>query len=108
MPKLLIRDLRQVVSPAGRDAPLRGGALAKLDLIENGYVLCDGATIEAVGPMSELGLVDSEVEDIDASGLCAIPGLVDCHTHPAFGGDRVEEFSLRAGGAGYEELHAAG
>ena len=58
--------------------------------------------------MSELGLVDSEVEDIDASGLCAIPGLVDCHTHPAFGGDRVEEFSLRAGGAGYEELHAAG
>ena len=108
MPKLLIRDLRQVVSPAGRDAPLRGGALAELDLIENGYVLCDGATIEAVGPMSELGLVDSEVEDIDASGLCAIPGLVDCHTHPAFGGDRVEEFSLRAGGAGYEELHAAG
>ena len=108
MPKLLIRDLRQVVSPAGRDAPLRGGALAELDLIENGYVLCDGATIEAVGSMSELGLVDSEVEDIDASGLCAIPGLVDCHTHPAFGGDRVEEFSLRAGGAGYEELHAAG
>ena len=33
---------------------------------------------------------------------------VDCHTHPAFGGDRVDEFSLRAGGAGYEELHAAG
>ena len=58
--------------------------------------------------MSELGLVDSDVEDIDGSGLCAIPGLVDCHTHPAFGGDRVEEFSLRAGGASYEELHAAG
>ena len=37
-----------------------------------------------------------------------MPGLVDCHTHPAFGGDRVEEFSLRAGGASYEELHAAG
>jgi imidazolonepropionase len=40
--------------------------------------------------------------------LCAVPGLVDCHTHPAFGGDRVEEFSMRAGGASYEELHAAG
>ena len=58
--------------------------------------------------MSELGLVDSDIEDVDGGGLCAIPGLVDCHTHPAFGGDRVEEFSLRAGGAGYEELHAAG
>jgi len=37
-----------------------------------------------------------------------VPGLVECHTHPAFGGDRVEEFSLRAAGATYEELHAAG
>ncbi|HXH88666.1 MAG TPA: imidazolonepropionase, partial [Gaiellaceae bacterium] len=35
-------------------------------------------------------------------------GLVDCHTHPAFGGDRVSEFSLRAAGASYEELHAEG
>jgi imidazolonepropionase len=108
VPKLLIRDLHQVVSPAGLSAPLRGAALGELELIENGYVLCNDAHIEAVGPMSELGLVDSDVEDIDGSGFCAIPGLVDCHTHPAFGGDRVEEFSLRAGGATYEELHAAG
>jgi imidazolonepropionase len=40
--------------------------------------------------------------------MSAIPGLVDCHTHACFGGDRVEEFSLRASGASYEELHAAG
>ncbi len=45
---------------------------------------------------------------MDGRGRCAIPGLVDCHTHAAFGGDRVEEFSLRAGGATYEELHARG
>ena len=108
MSKLVIRDLRQVVSPAGRDAPLRGSALGELEVIEHGYVLCDGATIAAVGPMSELGLVDSDIEDLDGSGLCALPGFVDCHTHPAFGGDRVEEFSLRAAGASYEELHAAG
>jgi imidazolonepropionase len=108
VPKLLIHDLRQVVSPAGREAPLRGGALGELELIEHAYVLCDGAEIEAVGPMSELGLVDSEIEEVDGRGLCAIPGLVDCHTHPAFGGDRVDEFSLRAAGASYEELHAAG
>ena len=108
MPKLLIRDLRQVVSPAGRDAPLRRAALGEVDLIEGGYVLCDGDRIEAVGRMSELGPLDGDVVELDGSGLCAIPGLVDCHTHPAFGGDRVEEFSLRAAGASYEELHAAG
>ena len=102
MSKLLIRDLRQVVSPAGFDAPLRGGALAELEMIEQGYVLCDGDRIEAVGPMSALGLVDSEIDDIDGSELCAIPGLVDCHTHPAFGGDRVAEFSLRAGTTTFE------
>ncbi|HET7759739.1 MAG TPA: imidazolonepropionase, partial [Gaiellaceae bacterium] len=48
------------------------------------------------------------VEELDGRGLCAIPGLVDCHAHPCFLGDRVGEFALRAGGASYEELHAAG
>ena len=108
MPKLLIRDLRQVVSPAGTGAPLRGRRLGEVELIEDGYVLCDRATIEAVGRMRDLGRLDREIAEYDGGGLCAIPGLVDCHTHPAFGGDRVDEFSLRAGGASYEELHAAG
>ena len=71
-------------------------------------MLCDGGMIAAVGSMDELPALDRDVEELDGRDLCAIPGLVDCHTHPAFGGDRVEEFSLRAGGAGYEELHAAG
>jgi imidazolonepropionase len=105
---LLIRDLRQVVSPAGHDAPLRGDRLRAQELVERAYVLCDGGMIAAVGSMDELPALDGDVEELDGRDLCAIPGLVDCHTHPAFGGDRVEEFSLRAGGAGYEELHAAG
>jgi len=58
--------------------------------------------------MRDLRALDGEVVEVDGRGLCAIPGLVDCHTHAAFGGDRVDEFSLRAGGASYEELHAAG
>jgi imidazolonepropionase len=108
MARLLIRDLRQVVSPAGRDAPLRGARLREQELVEDGYVLCEGGTIAAVGSMADLPALDGEVEELDGRGLCAVPGLVDCHTHPAFGGDRVEEFALRAGGASYEELHAAG
>src|SRR5437870_13760668 len=58
--------------------------------------------------MRNLPVLDDDVVEIDGRGLCGIPGLVDCHTHAAFGGDRVEEFSLRAGGASYEDLHAAG
>ena len=106
--KLVLRDLAQLVTPAGPDAPLRGAALGDVDVIEDAFVLCDGDTIEAVGRMSDLPALDGDVSELDGRGLCAVPGLVDCHTHAAFGGDRVEEFSLRAGGASYEELHAAG
>jgi imidazolonepropionase len=77
-------------------------------VLENAYVLCHEGKVERLGRMSELGAIAGDVDELDGSGLCALPGLVDCHTHPAFGGDRVEEFSLRAGGASYEELHAAG
>ncbi|HSX22219.1 MAG TPA: imidazolonepropionase [Gaiellaceae bacterium] len=105
---LLIRDLEQVATPAGTHAPLRGADLGTVDVLENAYVLCDGETITAVGRMGDLPELDGDVVEIDGRGRCALPGLVDCHTHAAFGGDRVEEFSLRAGGTSYEELHAQG
>jgi imidazolonepropionase len=106
--RLLVRDLRQLATPAGLTAPLRGPALAEIDVIEDSYVLCVDGRIEGVGRMRELGSLEGAVEEVDGRGLAAIPGLVDCHTHACFVGDRVEEFSLRAGGASYEELHAAG
>ena len=106
--RLLVRDLAQLATPAGRAAPLRGAALGDVDVIEDAYVVCNDGVIESVGPMSRLEAIDGELDELDGRGLCAIPGLVDCHTHPCFAGDRVEEFSLRASGATYEELHAAG
>jgi imidazolonepropionase len=108
VPRLLVRDLAQLVSPAGREAPLCRSALGTVDVLENAYVLCEGDRIAAVGRMRELEPLAGEVGELDGRGLCAIPGLVDCHTHACFAGDRVEEFALRATGAGYEELHAAG
>ena len=108
MSRLLIRDLAQLATPAGAGAPLRGADLGAVEVVEHAFVLCENGRISAVGPMRDLPPLDGDVQEVDGRGLCAIPGLVDCHTHPAFGGDRVEEFSLRAGGASYEELHAAG
>ena len=108
MTRLLVRDLAQLVTHAGTAAPLRGDALGDIEVVEDAYVLCDDGRIEATGRMRDLGPLDGEVEEVDGRGLAAIPGLVDCHTHACFAGDRVDEFSLRAGGATYEELHAAG
>jgi imidazolonepropionase len=106
--RLLVRDLAQLATPRGTSAPLRGRALGDVDVIEDAYVLCRGDTIDAVGRMRDLPALDGDVDELDGRGLCAIPGLVDCHTHPCFAGDRVEEFALRSRGATYEELHAAG
>ena len=107
-PRLLIRDLAEIASPAGEAAPVRGAALGKLDIVENAFVLCDDGRIAAVGAMRDLQPLAGDVVELDGRGLSAVPGLVDCHTHACFAGDRVDEFALRAGGASYEELHAAG
>jgi imidazolonepropionase len=106
--RLLVRDLAQLATPAGTAAPLRGRALGEIDVLEDAYILCDGESIGAVGRMRDLEALQGEVDELDGRGLCAIPGLVDCHTHACFAGDRIEEFALRAAGATYEELHAAG
>jgi imidazolonepropionase len=79
-----------------------------MDVLTDAYLLCEDGRISEVGRMAELRAVPGEVHELDARGLAAVPGLVDCHTHACFAGDRAAEFALRAGGATYEELHAAG
>jgi imidazolonepropionase len=82
--------------------------MGAVDVLEDGYILCEQGRIAAVGRMAQLANPGGEVEEVDGRGRAAVPGLVDCHTHACFAGDRVDEFSLRAAGASYEELHAAG
>jgi imidazolonepropionase len=106
--RLLVRDLAQIATSHGHAAPLRGASLRDVDVVANAYVLCEGGRVSAVGRMRDLAPLPGEIEEVDGRGLSAIPGLVDCHTHACFAGDRVEEFSLRSSGATYEELHAAG
>jgi imidazolonepropionase len=106
--RLLVRDLRQLVTPSGTAAPLRGGNLGRVDVIEQAFVLCEDGAVTATGPMRDVPALRGDVQEVDGRGLCAIPGMVDCHTHACFAGDRVEEFALRAGGATYEELHGRG
>ena len=106
--RLLIRDLAQVATASGTTAPLRGSELGEVAVLEDAFVLCEDGHIAALGRMSELPRLELDVEEVDGHGLSAIPGLVDCHTHACFAGDRVGEFALRSRGATYEELHAAG
>jgi imidazolonepropionase len=77
-------------------------------LVERGAMLCDGDTLRWVGSEATLpaGLpVDAEV---DLGGALVTPGLVDCHTHLVYGGQRAREFELRLQGASYEQIARAG
>jgi imidazolonepropionase len=107
---LLIHDLEAAVSPKGT-GPLRGRDLSELEVYAPASIAISGERIAAVGPPGEvLRNIPSgaDCETVDGRGKVAVPGLVDCHTHAAFLGDRATEFELRSRGASYEELHAAG
>jgi imidazolonepropionase len=106
--RLLVRDLAQVATPDAGARPAQGAALRAVRVIEDAFVFCEEGRIAAFGSMRELPSLGGDLEELDGRGLSAIPGLVDCHTHACFAGDRVAEFALRASGATYEELHAAG
>ena len=109
---LVICRLSQVATPSGTSGPLRGAELGAVDVHEGDiWIAARFGEIVAMGPGYDIRPrldLDSDAVIIDAHGLCAVPGFIDCHTHACFAGDRVNEFELRAKGASYEEIHAAG
>jgi imidazolonepropionase len=107
MPSLLIDHIGRLATPAG-EAPARGADLARVDVIEDAAIAIVDGKIGAAGPREQVLSAYGDLPLHDAGGRAAIPGLVDCHTHAVFGGDRAGEFDLRAQGAGYEQIHAAG
>ena len=75
--------------------------------IEDGVIAARDGRIAFVGPRSEAPVFDAAVS-IDCAGRWITPGLIDCHTHLVYGGDRAHEFELRLQGATYEEIARAG
>ena len=85
-------------------ATMREGGAA-YGAIEDAAILMEGGKIAWVGSRMEAPAADV-VERLD--GRWVTPGLIDCHTHLVFGGDRSGEFEQRLGGATYEEIARAG
>ena len=75
--------------------------------IEDAAILIKDRRIIWVGARADLP-VHKAVETDRLEGRWVTPGLVDCHTHLVFGGDRSGEFEQRLGGATYEEIARAG
>ena len=89
----------------------RGVTQGVLDIVPDGAVAIRDGVIVAVGTTDEVFAdfgADSDVLTIDATGRCVLPGLVECHSHPLFAGDRHHEYAERLGGASLAEVAARG
>lgn len=82
-------------------------ARGEYSIIEDGAMVTAGSLIEWIGPRAELPPGDY-AQTHDLQGAWVTPGLIDCHTHTVFGGNRSGEFEQRLQGVSYAEIAAAG
>ncbi len=112
MSTLLIRNASELVTVDGPDQARCGTGQSAITPIAGGAVFCDGERIVAAGPMADVlaRFPNAAKADnvIDATGHAVIPGLVDCHAHPVYAGDRSDEYALRLSGKTYREILAGG
>jgi imidazolonepropionase len=82
-----------------------------LGMISNGSIAIKEGRILWVGKTGELPedfVLDSQVQEVDATGKVVMPGLIDSHTHIIFGGSRENEFEQRIQGLSYLEIAGRG
>lgn len=77
-------------------------------VIDHGVIAARDGRIVFAGARSDFPPDADAAERIDCAGRWITPGLIDCHTHLVFGGNRAHEFELRLKGASYEEIARAG
>ncbi|HDS0920295.1 TPA: imidazolonepropionase [Pseudomonas putida] len=82
-------------------------AEGRYSAIEDAAIVTRAGLIEWIGPRAELAPVDAD-RTVDLGGAWVTPGLIDCHTHAVFGGNRSGEFEQRLQGVSYAEIAAQG
>jgi len=78
------------------------------DAIRDGALVVREGRLAWLGPAADLPADFAALPRHDANGAWITPGLVDCHTHLVYGGQRADEFAMRLAGATYEEIARAG
>ena len=90
-----------------RLATMAAGAARPYGAVDDGVVAARDGRIVFAGAQTDAPRFDTS-ETVDCGGRWITPGLIDCHTHLVYGGDRAHEFELRLQGASYEEIARAG
>lgn len=102
--ELVIDNLKRIYT-AGKNTLLSGSMQGALSITRNRSIHVSGGIISGI---YHSGTRFPGAERIDGSGLIAIPGFIDSHTHMLYGGNRSQEFELRAGGMTYLDLLKSG
>jgi imidazolonepropionase len=88
-----------------RIATMRG---ARYSIVEAGALAAEEGRVTWIGRAQDADSRLREGEVIDAGGALVTPGLVDCHTHLVYAGDRAREFEMRLEGMSYADIAKAG
>ncbi len=101
-------DAQHTLYRNARLATMRADAPG-LGIVEKGAIAARAGRIIFAGPEAELPTEATRgAELVDCGGRWITPGLIDCHTHLVYGGDRAHEFERRLAGASYEEIARSG
>lgn len=108
--RLLVRGIRQLVTLRGPASARRGAQMRELAIIHDGAMLIGGGRLVQVGPASRIeNLAEArKADELVCPGRVVLPGFVDSHTHIVYGPPRLDEYEMRIGGAGYEEIARGG
>ena len=106
----MIAAMARTLVVNARIATMRGG---RYSIVERGAIVVEDGRIAWVGGMEQLDsrLPGNDVlrgNDVDAGGALVTPGLIDCHTHLVYAGNRAREFEMRLNGVTYEEIARRG
>ncbi len=105
----LIRGCSQLVTMAGPARPRGGVEMQEIGLVENGALLIEDGKVLAAGDYESVCRVAADGFDAkNVEGRVVTPGLVDAHTHPVFGGSRLDDFERRIQGLSYAEIARMG
>lgn len=110
MKTTLITNIKQLVGVDYYSITISKGAnMAELPTVDNAFLLIEGETIKAFGPMDSLDKDNINYDEIiDATGRLVLPAWVDSHTHLVFAGSREGEFVDKIKGLTYEEIAKRG
>lgn len=103
---ILIGPFHQIVTL--RNLPLKGALKDdQLEIVEQGAIVVQNGTISEVTKFEQAQKRIGKVFELTGK-LVAFPGMVDCHTHICFAGSRAKDYTLKLGGASYQEILASG